>query len=227
MKLVAFQAAGRRCSVAAFDDRSGSLVQEAGERGQVEPLVPLLDRTLATAGWRFGDLDLVAVDVGPGSFTAIRSAVAIGRALALASDLPVMPVTSLEALAGAAREAAAGRALVVLRDARRDELFMQRFTADAVPEDQPRLVRIEAAVPELPTDCLLVGDGAPILLPFLAVGPVSVEPVLDAAAVIRRAAWHLRKGTRPVQRDDLMPLYLRAPDARSDAGAPLVRVAAG
>ena len=77
--------------------------RRAVERGQAEHILPLLvDAVLADAGWSWAELDLLAVTVGPGSFTGIRTGVALARALALALGLTGLGVGTLETLAEAA-----------------------------------------------------------------------------------------------------------------------------
>ncbi|HSD76597.1 MAG TPA: tRNA (adenosine(37)-N6)-threonylcarbamoyltransferase complex dimerization subunit type 1 TsaB, partial [Solirubrobacteraceae bacterium] len=92
-----------------------------GERpGHATRLLPLARRALAAAGLRFGDVDRLAVGVGPGTFTGLRIGVATGRALAQAGGAAVVPVSTLRALAAAAGHD--GPVLAAL-DARRGEAF--------------------------------------------------------------------------------------------------------
>ena len=73
-----------------------------------ETLLPLVRELLAKAGVKVGQLDAIAFGVGPGAFTGLRVACGAAQGLAVAANLPLIPVTSLEAmasLAGAEREA--------------------------------------------------------------------------------------------------------------------------
>lgn len=69
-------------------------------------------------------LDVIAFGRGPGSFTGLRVAAAIAQGLAYAKDLPVVPISSLAALA----QEAAGTDIVAAIDARRDEVYYGVFT---------------------------------------------------------------------------------------------------
>ncbi|MGH6919536.1 MAG: tRNA (adenosine(37)-N6)-threonylcarbamoyltransferase complex dimerization subunit type 1 TsaB, partial [Geminicoccaceae bacterium] len=145
MILLAIDSAGASCSAAVWDQArpvaQGLLAFRVVEpaRGQAERLIELVEAVLADVGLRYDALGALAVNCGPGSFTGVRSAVAAARGLALATDLGVIPVSSLEALAGGARphscgdlmagDASPGEVLAAL-DARRGEVYVQRFGPD-------------------------------------------------------------------------------------------------
>jgi len=88
-----------------------------------ERLLPLLEQVLARAGWDKRSLSRVAVGVGPGSFTGLRIGIAIAHGLALGLGIEAVGVGSLRAIA-AAHPASDGRLRAVVRDARREELFV-------------------------------------------------------------------------------------------------------
>jgi tRNA threonylcarbamoyladenosine biosynthesis protein TsaB len=92
----------------------------------------------ALAGADRTSLDAIACDVGPGSFTGIRVGLAAAKGIALALDIPLVPVTSLEALAAAARIGGAEGPIVAVLDARRGEIFVQRF--DGAEPGEPKHV---------------------------------------------------------------------------------------
>jgi tRNA threonylcarbamoyladenosine biosynthesis protein TsaB len=82
-----------------------------GSRGEhASRLLPLAERALQQAGVGWGELDRIAVGVGPGGFTGLRIGIATARALAQARDLPLVPVSSLAALAAGAQDARAASA---------------------------------------------------------------------------------------------------------------------
>lgn len=91
-------------------------------KGQAERLVPLLEEMLVEAGIGWADLFAIGVGTGPGNFTGVRISVAAARGLALGLGIPAVGVTTLEAMAlGAARP------VMVVIDARRDEVYVQGF----------------------------------------------------------------------------------------------------
>jgi tRNA threonylcarbamoyladenosine biosynthesis protein TsaB len=219
--LLALDSAEAACSVALWDlDRpeGEALLGHralAPARGQADRLIELIDDLLAVAGVPYGALALLAVNHGPGSFTGLRSAVAAGRGLALATGLPVLAIGSLEALA-AAVPAGAGVLLAAL-DARRGQVYAQPFAPDLTPLSPPRVVAPEAAVAEFRGHPLrLVGSGARLIAATLPADvEAMIEPAeLDARAVAACAALRLAQGRRPTVGTALKPLYLRPPDAR-------------
>ena len=84
-----------------------------------ETLLPLVRELLAESGVRVADLDAIAFGVGPGAFTGLRVACGAAQGLAVAADVPLIPVTSLEAMAS---QSGAERVLALL-DARMGEVY--------------------------------------------------------------------------------------------------------
>jgi tRNA threonylcarbamoyladenosine biosynthesis protein TsaB len=186
----------------------------AGERpGHATQLLPLARRALEAAGATFADIDRIGVGVGPGTFTGLRIGVATARALAQATGAALAPVSTLAALA----EPVGGddRAVLAVLDARRGEAFVAAYRAGK---------RTVAPVAVAPDDLADLAD--PALAPWLAVGdgairfrdrlePVAVVPA-DASALHRVSALAVCRlaGAAPtVDRDALLPDYVRAPDA--------------
>ncbi|HEX5080350.1 MAG TPA: tRNA (adenosine(37)-N6)-threonylcarbamoyltransferase complex dimerization subunit type 1 TsaB [Geminicoccaceae bacterium] len=229
MILLAIESGGESCSAALWDRdgpapggvRAWRALEPA--RGQTERLIELVEAVLADAGLGYDALGALAVNHGPGSFTGLRSAVAAGRGLALAADLGVVAVSSLEALA-CGLQPDAGDVLAAI-DARRGEVYAQRFGADLRPlpgpYGEPRALSPRAAAAlatTVPTAAplRLVGSGARLIQAQLPPGfPARCETVRpDARLVALCAARRLTAGERPVAGFAVRPLYLRAPDAR-------------
>lgn len=216
MILLALESASSACSVAVCDDAGAVLGRSDTEgAGQADRLVQLIDRALHAAEVRYQDLDVIAVNHGPGSFTGVRVGVAAARALALALARPVIAINALEAL-GAAVGAQAAGTIVAALDARRGQVYVQMFDHRLAALGAPRAlapdeVRLDAAVPPVH----LVGSGAALLGARLAEAPALAETVeADATAVARRALARLAAGERPIRGQAVRPLYLRPPDAR-------------
>src|SRR5271168_4096168 len=129
MRVLAFDASTEALSVALCTEQ-GTL--ERGletARGHAEQILPLIDAVLAEADVRLTELDGIAAGVGPGTFTGVRISVAVAQGLAYGAGLPVVPVTSLEALAFPAIEAGADRVIACL-DARMGEVYWGCFARD-------------------------------------------------------------------------------------------------
>jgi tRNA threonylcarbamoyladenosine biosynthesis protein TsaB len=175
-------------------------------------LLGAAEEALAAAGVGWEDVSRLAVGVGPGSFTGLRIGIATARALAQGRGLPIVAVSSLEALA---RGVEAPLVLAVL-DARRGEAFAAAW-ADARLLFAPAALAPDALaerVRALPAPPLAVGDGAIRFRSALEAAGARVPPDDDGAHRLR--AEHVcRLGAegRPTQRDALLPDYLREPDA--------------
>jgi len=191
---------------------AGAVVAERGEtgaRGHAERLVPLLEATLAEAGWAWSSIDRLAVAVGPGSFTGVRLAVAAARALALALDRPVVPVTTLAALAAAAADLAAP--VIPAIDARRGGLYLAWPESGAAP-GAPRLLAPAVAAEQAPATFTAVGTGATALTAAAGRGRAHSRAV-EAHGVAAAAEAALARGATPQAGPAVRPLYVRAADA--------------
>ena len=215
MKILAIETSGAACSAALMSGRAVHERSLAMTRGHAERLVPLIGDVLAEARVAYAGLDLIAVTVGPGTFTGMRVGLAAARGIALATGRPCLGVTSFECVLEAAlseAEAAwtSGRDVLVVLDSRRSEVFAQRF---AGPEGEPA-EPVVATPEELASACtgvaLIVGTAATAVGAVLSRGDVAVRDLApSAAAVASLAARRWAEGVRPNGFPD--PLYLRAP----------------
>ncbi len=102
MKVLAIDSALGACSAAVWDQTVMSGQQKIMSRGHVEELLPMVQAVVTESGLEFAQLELIAVSIGPGSFTGLRAGLAAARGLGLALNIPVHGVTTLEAVAAAA-----------------------------------------------------------------------------------------------------------------------------
>jgi tRNA threonylcarbamoyladenosine biosynthesis protein TsaB len=181
-------------------------------------------RALQACGVRLADVDLYAVSAGPGSFTGIRVGVATIQGLAFAHRRRVVPVSSLEALAHAARGfAAPGELIGAWIDAHRREVFASLYRAEGMDAIEPVAGPSVAGPAAILADwagrrgagAWFIGDAA---LPSRALireawGTAArfVDPTPPLAGVIARIAA-LRADTA-VAPHAIRPLYVRRPDA--------------
>ncbi|MBV8652512.1 MAG: tRNA (adenosine(37)-N6)-threonylcarbamoyltransferase complex dimerization subunit type 1 TsaB [Alphaproteobacteria bacterium] len=213
------------CSAAVLGDdgRVRARQRRILARGHAEVLMPMLQEVLAEAALDFTALDLLAVTTGPGTFTGIRIGLAAARGLALASGLPLLGVTSLDAVAAAVpAEARAGRFLLVAIDSRRDDLFVQAYGTDDEPLGPAQAVaatHLTTVAP--PGDILVAGDAAEraaaILLASGRAAALAGDCGPPDAAEVAQLARRRWRPDRPVPLP--LPTYLRAPDVTLPAAA--------
>lgn len=181
-------------------------------------MVPMIEACLAEAGFGFPDLDAIAVTVGPGGFTGLRVALSTARALRLALGRPAVGLSTLEALAaGVPADAAGGRSILAVIDARRAEIFAQAFAPDLTPLGPPMVADPAPVAEAFPGPLVLAGTGEAIILPHLQgkdvlFGVAPADP--DAATIARLVAG---RPLPPRDHPAPMPIYLRPPDARPAA----------
>lgn len=222
MKVLAIDTSSPMGSVAISDGED--IVAEVAARVRArhgETLLPHVESALASADLEAKDLELLAVGLGPGSFTGTRIGVATVKGLALGLGLPVVGISSLRVLARAV--AGPGAHAVPVADAGRGEVYFGVYEAvgAALNELSPPL----AAAPEEAARVLadrgplwLCGDGAwryrekfAGLEGSLVAGPAFSSP--RAAHLVAAAlAAHGSRGADDL--GTLEPLYVRPSDAK-------------
>lgn len=153
----------------------------------------------------------VGVTVGPGSFTGLRVGLAFALGLGEALNRPVIGLSTLQALARSIDRAGP---VITAIDARRGQVYLQRFE-DGVPVDPPQALSVAEAselASSTPT-ARLVGSGAPLI----AAG--QTDRVFDLAAPTLEALAALTLSADP-ETAPPRPLYLRAPDATPSTRLP-------
>ncbi|MCW9024378.1 MAG: tRNA (adenosine(37)-N6)-threonylcarbamoyltransferase complex dimerization subunit type 1 TsaB [Gammaproteobacteria bacterium] len=123
MNLLAIDTVTEACSVALLSNNDIEERYEIVPRTHTHRVLPMVDELLAQAGLTLKQLDGFVLDRGPGSFTGVRIGTSVVQGLAFATGLPVLPVSSLAALAQAGlRECHAEKVLSVI-DARMGEVY--------------------------------------------------------------------------------------------------------
>ena len=192
MKFAAFETSTEWCSVALWRDGELSAIEQRAANRHGELALPMLARLLAAAGLKAADLEAIAFGAGPGSFTGLRIACGIAQGLAFARGLPVLGVSSLEAMA---EECGAPRVVACL-DARMGEVYYSALEKRGArwAELVPAQCVAPAAAPRPPGEGWVgCGNG------FAAYGTMGLRSVYPeihpgAAAVARLAAPRLAAG---------------------------------
>jgi len=192
VKFAAFETSTEWCSVALWRDGELSAIEQRAANRHGELALPMLARLLAAAGLKAADLEAIAFGAGPGSFTGLRIACGIAQGLAFARGLPVLGVSSLEAMA---EECGAPRVVACL-DARMGEVYYSALEKRGArwAEVVPAQCVAPAAAPRPPGEGWVgCGNG------FAAYGTMGLRSVYPeihpgAAAVARLAAPRLAAG---------------------------------
>ena len=196
-------------------------VQVAG-RSRQEAVTPALERLLHWSGLDLGKVGGVAVGIGPGLFTGLRVGVETAKTLAQVLRVPILGISSLDALAFGVRHTQ--KRIVAVIDGRRGEVFWSTYRTvpgGVVRETEPAVAKPDHLVAELeasPGEVLAAGNGAILYRDALQeigariefASPSEAHP--DAAALVELAAprFLLEEHDRLT---DVVPFYLRKSDA--------------
>lgn len=227
MILLAIDTAASLCAACVYDSEGGErgrAVLDIG-KGHAERLMDVIATALDEAGIGYGDLDAVAVAVGPGSFTGVRVGVATARGFALALKIPAVGVTTLEAIAAEALRAHPGTAVTAAIDAGRGQVYLQRFADDGTTIDGPAAFPAgdaAALVGDAAGGTVLTGSAASILGARLAIA--ADEATADIATYAQIAARRLADDPEAAASPP-RPLYLRDADAKPQGAFALPRKA--
>jgi len=222
MRLLAVDTTTSSGSVALLEDRR--LVGEiAGESGTTHSarLLGAVDHLLRSEGLAIADIGAFAVAAGPGSFTGIRIGLSTVKALAFASGKPVVPVSSLRALA--LKLALAGAPLVCpVLDAKKGEVYAALFEMsagrliEAVPQGAYDPVDFFSRLPAgrgiafIGRGCALYRDRIPVRVLETAIFPARTLFVAHEVGLLGLEGLGEGKG---VPADGLEPLYFRRSQA--------------
>ena len=186
MKLLAIETSAEACSAALYLDGEVSERFTVQPQRQSELILPMMDALLAEAGMKVADLDALAFGRGPGSFTGVRIATGVVQGAAFAADIPVVPVSTLAALAqGHLRETGHARTLAAF-DARMNELYWAACAADAA--GVMRVVGEERIVPPAAVPLPAGGDWHGVGSGWAAYAAVLAERLGDRVTVVNADA---------------------------------------
>lgn len=218
LKLLAIETSAEGCSAALYLDGTIHERFEVQPRGHSDLILQQMDDLLRESDVTLKDLDAIAYGRGPGSFTGVRIAAAVTQGTAYGADLPVVPVSTLAALAQQAFRTTGQRRLLTAFDARMKELYWAAYEIDQ--HDLPVTVIDEQVIaPEsvpLPSgsDWLGVGSGwrayADQLSPITSKNVNDIDSTLLCRAydIALLGAAEFQRG-KSVPAEQALPIYLR------------------
>ena len=224
---VAIETSGRIGSVAVVRDGT-ILAEEQFPHGlqHAAQVVPILDRLARAQGWRPRDVQELYVSVGPGSFTGLRIGVTLGKAMALATGVRVVAVPSVRVLAENAPPDA--RHVVIVLDAKREQIFTARFERDAstgawIEREPAHLDSLAAMIDRAPRPVHLIGEGIPYHEKFVPRDDPMVmvtpsETWRARAAAVAKIGMDLAGRGQFADPFTLTPIYIRRPEAEENFG---------
>ncbi|RKG36394.1 tRNA (adenosine(37)-N6)-threonylcarbamoyltransferase complex dimerization subunit type 1 TsaB [Acinetobacter rongchengensis] len=131
MKLLALETANEQCSVSIVDETKTLYFQlDERAKAQTQTILPMIEQGFVQTQIKNEQLTAIAFSRGPGSFSGVRINAAVTQALAWANDIPVTPVSTLQALAQAAFRLQQLTEVTAVLDARMKEVYMASFKLD-------------------------------------------------------------------------------------------------
>ena len=208
MKLLALETANEQCSVCIVDETQELFFQfDARAKAQTQTILPMIDQAFTQLTLSASELTAIAFSRGPGSFSGVRINAAVTQALAWANDLPVVPVSSLQALAQAAYRIHGLTAVTAVLDARMKEVYIASFQLDQQgimqAVDTEQLLNYSDATEMVKFE--LVGSGSVLIQPE-QIQYQDLNATAQDIATIARAEVEQKKW---VSAEQALPEYLR------------------
>jgi len=208
MKLLALETANEQCSISLVDETQELFFQlDTRTKAQTQTILPMIEQAYIQTQTSTEELTAIAFSRGPGSFSGVRINAAVTQALAWSHDIPVIPVSTLQALAQAAYRNVGLTEVTAVLDARMNEVYLASFKLDeqkimqAVDEEQ--LLNYEDA--KLAVKYVLVGSGST----FVNDEQTDYKSMMATAQDIAYIARELAKKKQWLSAELALPVYLR------------------
>lgn len=206
MKILALEFSSSQRSVAVFEAAASGVPGELAEVIETGGLstkpFAMIDEVLREAGWEREQIGCVALGLGPGSYTGIRTAIAIAQGWQLATDVKLVGVSSIDCVAAQAQSDGISGRIVVVVDAQRREFYAAAYelSRDSWRSAGPVLLLTESEMPQTvkAADVLL----GPEVTNWFPAG----KTIFPRAATVARLAG---EQTTFVRGEQIEPIYLR------------------
>jgi tRNA threonylcarbamoyladenosine biosynthesis protein TsaB len=221
MNILALDTCTESCSAALLYEGEVFECFEMTQRGHSELILGMMDNVLSQAGVDISVVDALAFGRGPGSFTGVRVGVGVAQGIAFARDIPVIPISSLAAVAQGAADELDVDHLAVAMDARMGEIYCasyQRENGLVKRMDDERVCPPQdfspAPVPDSSLEWVGVGTGwreydAILRECFInQLARVSVDHYPRATSIVKLAEFAAETG-QLLPAEQAMPVYLR------------------
>lgn len=221
--LLAIDTSSAECTVAL--QFAGAVFERKSEtpRSAAQRLLPMIDEVLKEASCTFTDIDVIAAAVGPGSFTGIRIGIGAVQGLAMSTQTPTLGISSLAVAAMTARNESAIANVLVLNEARQEEVYFAAYTEETSlgvkllgKEQLCRVSELDSSLAEekKTQPWCAIGDGLAHLEQASSVLQLASVPVIAKGesslvdSLLKLATLYYQQG-KTVPAADLLPNYIR------------------
>lgn len=190
-----------------------------------QTLVPMIEQVSEKTGISLDNIDAIAVNAGPGSFTGVRIGVAAVKGIAFSRNIPCVSVSTLESMAYNMLDSEC--IVCAVMDARCSQVYNALFKVsngkvERLIEDRAlSLADLKLDLQKFSEKIILVGDGSEITFNYLEnslqnVFLASVNNRIQKASSIACVAFEKIKNDETISASELMPVYLRLPQAQRE-----------
>jgi tRNA threonylcarbamoyladenosine biosynthesis protein TsaB len=214
MKILAIETSTTACSVALLIEDEIKFLHKIAPMQQAKLILPMINDILESNNIKLNQLDALAFGCGPGSFTGVRIAISVMQGLAYASQIPLISISSLAAVAQAAYTDLGWKKLLVAMDARINEVYYGAYQINE--HGLAYLIGEETVCPPQQVkfseenDWYGVGNGWQVYHEQLAKQPVAIDdtrlPLATAVALLAKQKHQERDWVSPAE---ALPVYLR------------------
>lgn len=197
-----------------------------------QTLMPMIQNLMDISGITARQLDAIAVNAGPGSFTGVRIGVSAAKGIAFTNDIPCVSVSTLESMAEQVT-APTDSVICCGMDARCQQVYTALFAKNEIGETvrlsedaAVSLTDLEQMLKKTEKPIILVGDGSELCynafkdsIPHIQIAPPSVRYQNAAATAV--LAHRLYEVGQTISAEDLLPVYLRLPQAERELNSRL------
>lgn len=218
MKILGFETASGRCSVALSEDANIMATELIFKNSmQAENLTNMIDKVLQKRNLDISDLDYIATTNGPGSFTGIRIGLSAILGLSISSSIKPVILSNFDIINHRIREQYRDfdKAYAII-DAYRDECYIASYGKSGNMIHEPEVKDIQEIYSELESESdkiVIAGSGAKHFSGLASIAKIILPrfPHPDARSICKLAHSHIRKDKIS---SEIQPLYIRAPDAK-------------
>lgn len=219
--ILAIDTSSEACSATLKIDNHSETLFEIAPQAHSQLLLPQCEQLLANAGMELSQVDVIAYSRGPGSFTGLRIGAGVVQGLAFAHDIPVIPVSSLEALAQRVAKQHRDATVLSVIDARMQEVYWAAYRIDdqgcLTLQNEETLSKPEAVTINCTGTVIGIGTGWDIYESALRnqIKPLEIDHIyskqhVSAEEIALLAANKLaRKEDLLVAAEKALPVYLR------------------
>lgn len=219
MNILAIDTSLDCCAVAVkVGDSEDSIFADSKKisEGHAEQLPKILESVLSRSGLEIREIDRLGVTIGPGSFTGMRVGIAMAKGIAFVLKVPVVGISTLEAIAGEALKTIEENPVMVIQEANRNEYYVQQFNSDGSSKTDIMVVAKDEIVGILAEEVVLAGSGvAEIEREYgaefrLGISKSNSTPAIEIVCGLTAVSSEPHQAPAPI--------YVKSPDAAPKKG---------